>query len=79
MTLGVKCVNDEERLAKKLRLSQHAIRLQGTRKVINDHLRGLLPTGIDCRKNVIPALCVWDAMEAVTDAMWTPHAHQATR
>jgi len=76
MPLGVKCVDHKQGIGEKLRLPQHTVRLQSAGKIINNNVRSLFPTGVYRRKYVIASLCIGDAVEAVTDAVWTPHTHQ---
>jgi hypothetical protein len=78
MTPRVEIIYPEFCIRKEIRLARHTIRSQCTCKIIDDTLGWLLPSCNQCREDVISTLALWDAMEAITYAMGTPDAHNAS-
>ncbi|KAF8485419.1 hypothetical protein JB92DRAFT_2761411, partial [Gautieria morchelliformis] len=76
--LGMKVINGEQRVNKKFRFVGETVWPQGTGKIIDNQFGGYGPVCENCRKNIIAAFTMGDAVEAITDAVSTPTAHNTT-
>jgi hypothetical protein len=77
MPFGMEIVDYKQRVRKKLGLPGHAIRAQGTSKVVYYPFGSLRPMCDNGRENIIPSFSSRDAMKSVANTVGTPSAHDS--
>jgi hypothetical protein len=75
----VKIINEELCVAEKGWFPSHAIRPQGTCKVVNYVFWRLLPSSDESREDVVPSFTSRNAVEPIANAMGAPYAHDTSR
>jgi hypothetical protein len=75
MALRVECINSEKRVSEVIGFPGHAVQAERACKVIDDSAGGLLPSGDDCRKDVVVAFTLGNAVKPVADRVLAPYAH----
>ena len=76
MIITVKCVDDESRFGEEFWLSRKAVWSQLTGEVVYHYLRRGLPSCEHGGENLVPALCMRNAVETVRNRMCAPGHHQ---